>query len=121
MQVADPGEGPGGPTTTPLLALYSNQTEAQKIFWETRHPTPYLRVGMTGPLLPPPPPLLLFSKSGSGTTCASYFFFLWVKVIAKIQSAVHYIRTIIKWCGFSVHQKSLVLPFFEKCFKNSYS
>ena len=62
MPVVDPGEGPGGPTTTPLLALYSNQTEAQKIFWETRHPTPYLRVGMTGPLLPPPPPPSPFLK-----------------------------------------------------------
>ena len=57
MPVADPGEGPGGPTT-PLLALYSNQTEAKKIFWETRHPTPYQRVGMTGP-----PPPFSFSQS----------------------------------------------------------
>ena len=56
MAVADPGEGPGGPS----LPLVLDQTEApgtEKNFWETV--PPYLRVCMTAP-----PPLM--SRSGSG-------------------------------------------------------
>ena len=57
--MADPGEEPGGSDPPPLLFLDQNEARrAEKIFWETAPPLPYLRVWMTAP------PLLI-SRSGS--------------------------------------------------------
>ena len=112
------GESRGGSwgARHPPPPLFLNQTEAKKYFFGDQAPAP-LSKGRDERTSPPlPSPLLLFSKSGSSTTRASYFFFLWVKVIAKMQSAVHYIRAIIKWCGFSVHKKKLGSAIFRKMF-----
>ena len=69
--VADPGEGPGGPTHPPP-SLLSDQTEAKSFFRD--RPTP-----------PPPPPILgsewstsaLISRSGSVTALRVPYYILY--------------------------------------------
>ena len=62
--VADPGEGPGGGGSRPLICRPNWGPKGRKIFFSRTTPLPpYQRVLMT-----PPPPTLI-SKSGSGTAC----------------------------------------------------
>ena len=60
--VADPGDGPGGPASSPL-------DQREEIFlgdW-----VPPLSKGLDDP--PPPPPLLLISRPGSGTEVCEFY------------------------------------------------
>ena len=60
--VADPGEGPGGPASSPL-------DQREEIFlgdW-----APPLSKGLDDP--PPPPPSLLISRPGSGTEECEFY------------------------------------------------
>ena len=78
--MADPGEGPGGPTPPLLL----DQTEARRVQKKNfgDRPPPYLRIGMT-----PPPPRYL-------KVCIRHCFLRihQAPVVQTLNTAIHWIN-----------------------------